>query len=294
MMLVNMGSGLVRDAGWSRMDSSDILELPGGLLVEDRVERRAFLRPITGSLEQHIAETLHGMALTPSVISQTLSLAVDEIGGEAVDCEVAGRLSVADRQVLMLRLGSLVGEDQVWLRPECESCQMPFDVGFQRSAIPVEPAGHGYPYAQRKLGENMFKLRVPTGKDQEAVSSLNGEAAIRALAKRCIVSVDGAPPSDELLNRLSMDDISEIEVAIEAISPMVAEKIHTNCAECGHSQAVALDPYTLTGGERTVLYQEVHTLACHYHWSEAEILALPRERRQLYLAMIDRARGVYA
>jgi len=36
----------------------------------------------------------------------------------------------------------------------------------------------------------------------------------------------------------------------------------------------------------------VHTLAWYYHWSEAEILALPRARRQLYLSRIDRARGM--
>jgi hypothetical protein len=40
------------------------------------------------------------------------------------------------------------------------------------------------------------------------------------------------------------------------------------------------------------LYDEVHTLAWHYHWSEAEILALPRVRRQLYLSRVDRARGM--
>lgn len=36
------------------------------------------------------------------------------------------------------------------------------------------------------------------------------------------------------------------------------------------------------------LYQEVHHLALHYHWSEAEILRLPRGKRQRYLGLLLR------
>jgi len=36
------------------------------------------------------------------------------------------------------------------------------------------------------------------------------------------------------------------------------------------------------------LYEEIHVMALHYHWSEAQILALPRNRRQRYLALIAR------
>jgi hypothetical protein len=36
------------------------------------------------------------------------------------------------------------------------------------------------------------------------------------------------------------------------------------------------------------LYEEVHVLAMHYHWSESEILALTRSKRQRYLALLAR------
>ncbi|WP_158497826.1 DUF6760 family protein [Pseudoxanthomonas suwonensis] len=36
------------------------------------------------------------------------------------------------------------------------------------------------------------------------------------------------------------------------------------------------------------LYEETHVLAMHYHWSEPQILALPRSKRQRYLALIAR------
>jgi hypothetical protein len=36
------------------------------------------------------------------------------------------------------------------------------------------------------------------------------------------------------------------------------------------------------------LYQEVHHLALHYHWSEADILRLPRSKRLRYLGLLVR------
>lgn len=35
-----------------------------------------------------------------------------------------------------------------------------------------------------------------------------------------------------------------------------------------------------------LLLTEVHALALHYHWSERDILALPRARRRRYLALL--------
>ena len=34
-----------------------------------------------------------------------------------------------------------------------------------------------------------------------------------------------------------------------------------------------------------VLYRQVHHLALRYHWSEADILALPRSKRVRYLTL---------
>lgn len=36
----------------------------------------------------------------------------------------------------------------------------------------------------------------------------------------------------------------------------------------------------------TNLYKEVHHLAFHYHWAEAEILAMSRAKRRRYLALL--------
>ena len=36
------------------------------------------------------------------------------------------------------------------------------------------------------------------------------------------------------------------------------------------------------------LYEEIHVLALHYHWSEAAILALPAGKRRRYLGLLAR------
>jgi hypothetical protein len=42
---------------------------------------------------------------------------------------------------------------------------------------------------------------------------------------------------------------------------------------------------------RERLYEEVHVLALHYHWSEAQILALATPKRRRYLALLARHVG---
>ena len=45
----------------------------------------------------------------------------------------------------------------------------------------------------------------------------------------------------------------------------------------------------IAGGQ---LFREVHSLAFYYHWTEAEILGLARERRRMYLSLLsDAVRG---
>ena len=67
---------------------------------------------------------------------------------------------------------------------------------------------------------------------------------------------------------------------------------HPCCPACGAANRVRVDLFRHGRLDSHGLLQEVHSLAISYHWSESEILSLSRERRQAYLGLIDRARGV--
>ena len=40
--------------------------------------------------------------------------------------------------------------------------------------------------------------------------------------------------------------------------------------------------------ELNQLFEQVHALALMYHWSEKDILSLPRKKRQMYVNMLKR------
>ena len=62
------------------------------------------------------------------------------------------------------------------------------------------------------------------------------------------------------------------------------------CPACDAAFRTLLDIgdyfYRELQGRAGYLYQDVHLLALHYHWSEREILALSRRKRRLYLDLI--------
>jgi hypothetical protein len=104
--------------------------------------------------------------------------------------------------------------------------------------------------------------------------------------------VSGRPAPEDFLARLTGEDIATLESALEEASPDVGMHVATSCPECGQRRILPLNLSGTDGAQAQALYEEVHTLALHYHWTEQEILSLPRDRRKLYLRLIDRACGI--
>ena len=87
------------------------------------------------------------------------------------------------------------------------------------------------------------------------------------------------------------------ETALRSLAPLLAEmdpqaelNLDAACPVCGRVFAQVLDAMQYLQSEMVQdldhLYAEVHRIASHYHWSEAEILAMTAVRRRRYLAMI--------
>ena len=115
---------------------------------------------------------------------------------------------------------------------------------------------------------------------------------MQQLLQSCICSVNGDPPGKEFINNLSESDIEAIDEALDEVSPAICNQLLVTCPECGRQQYAELDHYALAGMNMHFFYDEVHTLASHYHWSEAAILDLPQARRRLYLGLINRSAGM--
>ena len=248
--------------------------LPGGI-VRDGARRRDFaFRPVDGALEVALAEAAAEPSV-PRAVTSVLAAALARLGGEPADVQTVRELAVGDRQFLVRQLSAHLGRDPVWLTAVCRACGESFDFQLRQAALPVKEAGDGFPFAE----VDGMRLRVPRGADQEAIADIDDDdEAIEALFARCLIEGDG--------------ELEAAAAALEAASPEVALAALATCPSCDAANEVAIDPYLGLQRHGEELFAEVHLLASTYHWSQAEILALPRERRRLYLRLIDRDRGV--
>jgi hypothetical protein len=242
---------------------------------------------MTGEVELSLLAFASSSAPLPRRISTVLAAALEHIGGRRTDLDEVHRLPVGDRQFLARRLAGALGQDILWLAPRCSACGARFDVRIVQSSLPVKEAGPSFPWTEAVLSWGRCRLRVPTGEDQEAVADIpDDDDAVRALARRCIVAPLPPPGTD-----LTDGDVSRVEQALESVAPEVTSLAESTCPECGEVNRIPLDPYACITAGSDDLWDEVHEIATVYHWSERDILALPRERRRSYLNRIARSRG---
>ena len=280
--------------------------LPGGYTDESgAIHRRTVLAPLNGEDEELIGR-LAGMT-GPSLVTRVLSRCTRQIGSVSpVSESIVRRLPVADRQYLMLQirrmtLGDTVRGSILCPLPEC-GAKMDFD--FLLSEIPVTAATVKGPlYRMALSGETAsdgrpktIVFRTPTGEDQEALGDLlarDEHAAARALLVRCIRQIDDRASNEEEVAGLSPGECLEIEQKIESVGPRVDLEFEMTCAECGRAFEAPFDLQSFFLNElQTIpklLYHEVHLLAWHYHWSEREIMAMPRVKRRMYIEILNHA-----
>lgn len=134
-----------------------------------------------------------------------------------------------------------------------------------------------------------IELRVPTGEDQRRwLTESIGEDPAAAMAASLVTAVNGEASGAPL--ELPQHALAAIERELEACDPITALDVAAACPGCGEPVDVEIDLEgllldTLARSQREMM-DSVHRLASRYHWSEAEVLALPAWRRSYYLAAI--------
>jgi hypothetical protein len=280
--------------------------LPGGLWdASGARHREAALTPLTGREEELLADRNLGAA---AAVTTVLSRCVRRLGGlQPMTEAVARELLVGDRQFLLLKLRQLTFGDRVDVSVRCPwpDCGEPVDVDFLISQVPLKEAAvparvqelalSPQAAADSGLPPQAARLcfRLPTGADQEALSpqlARNEAEALSALLARCVEQIGDDPASTESVQRLSPLARLEIERRMEETAPGVELTMEATCPQCGRSFAAPFDAQDFILGEarasRDLLMREVHYLAYHYHWSEHDILDMPRERRRRYIGIL--------
>jgi hypothetical protein len=281
--------------------------LPGGYRdLNGALHREVDLVPLSGREEEHLAEDTSSTNV--AALTVLLSRCVRRLGTiSPVSADIVRRLLIADRHYLLLKLREATFGAHVQATVQCpwEACGKKVDIDFSLQDIPVRQSTETGPLYTRELspaaafnehGEPYREVvfRLPNGEDQEAIAHMVEENEARALAvllARCIHRLGPLQePGPEVMHQLSPLARAEIEHHMEAAAPHVDLTLTAHCPECDREFSV---PFDLPGFflaecqmSRDLLYREVHYLAYHYHWSEQDILALSREKRRKYLAIL--------
>jgi hypothetical protein len=267
--------------------------LPGGVWVGGERRQDAVLREVTGADEASLAELA---ARSPAARAQRLleRCLVGMAGVAPVPPARIAALTVGDAQALFLHLRRMSFGDTLEGVVACasEACGEKLDFAVRVRELLVAPYASAAPVHEESIDGHLVRFRLPILEDQAIAASQVREhpgEAEATLLRRCVEAVtnpEGArvePPWPPALAEAVATRMADLD-------PQAEIRLAFTCPKCGHRVAVLLDAANfllaeLTGQARA-LDEDVHRLALHYHWGEAEILGLPVVRRRKYLDLL--------
>lgn len=201
-------------------------------------------------------------------------------------------LPVGTRLEYLLALLAFDGERPLSTQRICENdaCGEPIEIELTATELVALASERDGGEVSVDVAGRRVEVRRPTGRDQMAwqTRSFRDETdARRSLAADLLAYESSAELDDEL--------VSLIEAALAEGDPLVCLELDVVCPYCSETRLYELDVFELVLARfrerQERLVDDIHSLASRYHWTEAEILAVPSERRARYLALIDRGRG---
>ena len=253
--------------------------------------RRARLRPPGGTVELELAQREPGLPRDRPAdrrqADELLAACVQRIGGFRVVTEDhVAALSRGDRHRLALAVRTALLGDAVLLVVRCPDpdCATLADLPLRTADLLGEP-GSAQPLAlDVDTPAGRLTVRPPTGADELVAGDSDD------LLWGQLVSVGGVPLGAAGWRALDATSQRLVGAALSGLDVCADLAVVTACPRCGTWIEVELDPFDLlvrslaTHEQR--LLAEVHCLAFHYGWSQADILALDRPRRLAYLELL--------
>jgi len=187
-------------------------------------------------------------------------------------------LPVGVGERLMLRIRADLRPGPLQAEPVCDDCGATYELTLKPEEIGL--GGRG-PWP-----EPGFRTVEISGR----------EVRIRAVALVDLLEVEAIAEPEEAA-RLLASRVQEsacdlpaevLAAALESLDPGADVWLTAGCPECGAEQSVAFDAARFVALElkqlSRQLMQDVVDIARVFHWSEADILALPEQRRAYYRA----------
>lgn len=275
------------------------IALPGGIWCEDAgpnpaLRRELRIRQPDGEDEAWLLGRPPGS--TPSELATALVARC--LVGEADPAATANSLAVGDREAVLLQLRRLVMGEQIEAVLPCpaDGCGERLEIELRVSdlLVPQYPVVSACHRLNLRAGDADYEVefRLPTARDLDAVADRarrDPTAGAAALLQACMRSgtCAGKPVA---VTELPAEVIEGIAVTMAELDPQAELDLELHCPACGTEFSLAFDTAAFLVQELSQragrLLHEVHVLAWHYHWGEADILRLPAARRSFYLERI--------
>lgn len=230
-------------------------------------------------------------AQAPALIARVLARCSARADGAPVSEDAMLDLPIGLQIEALMALADLSDSLPFFWRFRCRAAHCGMESEFELTADELSSLADRFREEETvttSTGGIQMTLRRPTGRDQiEWLGDTEG--ASETMLRRILV----APSLDELEGRgLSIEALeAAVDEAMDEFDPLPGFEMQVVCPECGATTKAAPE-LTAAALQRLVSAQErllddVHTIALNYHWTEAEILAMPAWRRQGYLARIE-------
>lgn len=211
---------------------------------------------------------------------------------DALDDEALLRLPLGRRDALLLRLHARLFGRRLDGVARCLACGAMVEAGFDADALLLAPEdGDAVSAPTHELQSAAHGLHVRfrpvnCGDLLALQGCTDATQARHLLVERCVIEARSLR-NGEAVAALPDALHSELAQAMADADPQADLQLAFHCPECAYDWEPAFDIAHFLWQELHAwalrLLRDVDTLARHYHWSEADILAMTPRRRQAYL-----------
>lgn len=197
-------------------------------------------------------------------------------------------LSIGQRDAVLLALRKKLFGANLSTLANCPECGEAIELSFSVDDISV-PGDERRETLSVEVDGFQIEYRLPTSRDLLVLTRVPRQRRIDQLLHQCVSRVRQQEQRIKL-SSLGQDTQQKISQTIVESDPQADIQLALKCVECEHEWSSPFDVVGYLWSELNTwcqrLLAEVHTLAKAYGWSEPEILALGRWRRQIYLGMV--------
>lgn len=232
--------------------------------------------------------------LRPHIATQVLQCCTVDKSGKTLDKSFFWDLPIGKRIECLLIITNSGDSSIVPVYLQClnQSCKQQIEVNIsQDELINLQHRADTREDLTIHIGDKNLQIRKPTGRDQLEWlkdSFQDEDTAIKAIIGTLILGEGKFFVNME--NPLPDEWIQTFNILMEELDPLVNFNLLVLCPYCEIENLYEIDLENLLlrklRGDQQALFEVVHCLATHYHWSEQQILSIPPWRRSHYLDLI--------